>query len=225
MQQSCCIVWHRVAVRSETDSAARLSNHEDHTAMATLTEKTVLSTSAFVGPDDTTAARCTPAIPAKPKRCCTRSRAPTAACPWGMISAPPTTSSTDTTHNLTLHTLIAEFKATRYTVAASTLSTEKTHLAHLETSLAAKLDQPCDQVIQRDLDRHLLERRRKAKADTVSKERATIVQLFRWAVEQGYLQTSPANKLAKLKGAAERQKFRTLAEIQAVIDRGGLGAR
>lgn len=123
----------------------------------------------------------------------------------------------------TLRSLIEEFKTTRYTVAPSTLSTEKTHLSHLSNSLTAKLDKPCNQVIQRDLDRHLFERSQAVVADTVSKERATIGQLFRWAVEQGYLASSPAAKLARIKGAAERPPFRTMAEIQTIMDRGGLG--
>ena len=138
----------------------------------------------------------------------------------GMLTAPLKSAGVD--HQLTLRSLLAEFKATRYTVAPSTLNTEKTHLTHLEASLVSKLDQACHLITQRDLDRHMFERSRKVAADTVNKERATITQLFRWAVEQGYLQSSPATNLPKIKGAAERQPFRTRLEIQAVIDRGGL---
>ncbi|MBL8829113.1 MAG: hypothetical protein JNM18_19175 [Planctomycetaceae bacterium] len=137
----------------------------------------------------------------------------------GMRTTPATNS---TPRVPLLRTLIDEFHATRFTVARSTAYTERIHLKHFATGLGTKLDQPSDQITQRDLDRHLFSRSRSVAADTVAKERATILQLFRWAVEQGYLALSPALKLAKVKGAADRAPFRTQAEIQAVIARGGL---
>jgi integrase len=56
----------------------------------------------------------------------------------------------------------------------------------------------------------------------VRKERATAEQFFAWATTLGYVGTSPAAGMTKIKASGEAAPFRTTQEIQAVIARGGL---
>jgi integrase len=58
----------------------------------------------------------------------------------------------------------------------------------------------------------------------VDKERATIIQFFRWAVTHDYLDISPAVLLPSIKGDVDSPPFRTITEIEAVLARGGLEA-
>ncbi len=59
-------------------------------------------------------------------------------------------------------------------------------------------------------------------AATVHKERSTIVQLFDWAVANGFLALSPATRLLPIKGDVDRPPFRTIAQIESIQARGGL---
>lgn len=240
MQQSCCIVWHRVAARSETVSAASLSSHEIATEMATLSTKNGTFHIRFRWAGRhyrrtlrTRDPREAEALLYSIKNTLCRLNLGQLIVPAGVqaadfiasggsLTTPQPAGSPNSSSTITLRAAIAEYHELRYTIADTTLSTEKIHLKHLQTSLAAKLDKPCSTVIHRDLDRHLSRRLKEVRADTVGKERETIVQFFKWAVEQDYLTMSPAAKLTKIKGRGDPPNFQTMAEIQAVIDRGGL---
>ena len=92
----------------------------------------------------------------------------------------------------------------------------------MKRSLASRAEAPADRVTFRDLDQHIQARLQLRTACTVDKERATIIGFFRWAVARGYLDTTPAVSLPAIKGAVELPVFRTVAEIEVMLERGGL---
>ena len=121
-----------------------------------------------------------------------------------------------------LSDLIDEYLNSQVGKADSSVYTERMHLGNLKKKLTSKLNQAADHVEPRDLEQYLRERLKERAAETVKKERTTIVQLFKWAIRQGYLIQSPAADLPKLKGDADRAPFRTIAEINEVLAREGL---
>jgi integrase len=106
-------------------------------------------------------------------------------------------------------------------LAPSYLYSQSVHLRHLARFLGAKADQPCRVVGFRDLDDFLKTRLETRHANTVERERITLLQFFRWVVKRGYLAQSPASGPAPIKGDVDRPPFRTVAEIQHIIERGG----
>jgi integrase len=58
--------------------------------------------------------------------------------------------------------------------------------------------------------------------NTAERERITLMQLYKWAVAQGHIGDSPAAALTPIKGGIDRPPFRTVAEIERIIERGGL---
>ena len=78
------------------------------------------------------------------------------------------------------------------------------HLRNLARKLGEKAEAPADRIAQRDLESFLQARLKERSPSTVDKERTTIIQLFRWAVGQGDLESSPAVDLPVIKrGGAE----------------------
>lgn len=96
------------------------------------------------------------------------------------------------------------------------------HLRHLARHFGSLAEAPCDHVGFRDLDRYLKCRLAERHPNTVERERITLLMFYKWVVEQGYLDTSPAATLARIKGGADRSPFRTVAETEKNIERGGL---
>ena len=74
----------------------------------------------------------------------------------------------------------------------------------------------------RDIEQYLKARLKERTRDPVGKERFTQVKLFEWAVAHDYLETSPAAGLPAIKGDADNQPLRTVAEILAIQIRVGL---
>jgi integrase len=122
----------------------------------------------------------------------------------------------------TLETVIDEYLASQGHKASSTAYTEGVHLRNLKRKLGSKALAPIDRVAHRDLEAYLQARLKERSPSTADKERTTIVQLFRWAIAQGYLETSPATVLSPIRGELEPPPFRTIAEIEAIQARGGL---
>lgn len=117
---------------------------------------------------------------------------------------------------------IAEYLDHLGHLAESNRGTIRVHLNNLQKYLAIRTEIPIDQITHRDLDGFLEVRLRQRAATTVNKERGTIVDLFDWAAARGYVSSSPAAQLRKVKGSAEADPFRTKQEIEAIIARGGL---
>ena len=119
--------------------------------------------------------------------------------------------------------LIADYLANQSHVAASYLYTQTVHLRNFRNKLGKRADTPCERVTRRDLDQYIQARLKERTPDTVGKERFTLVKLFEWAVAHGFLDVSPAVGLPAIKGDADKKPFRTVAEIEATLARGGLG--
>src|SRR5262245_13512105 len=122
----------------------------------------------------------------------------------------------------TLTAAIKEYLSNLGHVAATNRYTIGVHLRNLQKRLGKKAEGPLDRVEQRDLEAFLQARLKERSHTTVSKERHTAVQFFGWAVGQGYLEMSPATDLIKVKTGGDLPPFRTVAEIEGILDRGGL---
>jgi integrase len=122
-----------------------------------------------------------------------------------------------------LAALIDDYLANQAHKAPSSVYTEGVHLRNLASKLGDRTQAPADRVARRDLESFLQARLKERSPSTVDKERTTVIQLFRWAVAQGDLESSPAVDLPVIKGDVDLPPFRTAAEIEAMIARGGLG--
>ena len=122
----------------------------------------------------------------------------------------------------TVRAAAAEYLGNLGHMAESNRYTIGVHLRNLHAKLGAGADRPIGRVTPRDLELFLQARLRERAHTTVGKERATLVGFFAWAVGHGYLAESPAARLTQVKTGGDLPPFRTAAEIDAVIARGGL---
>jgi integrase len=107
-------------------------------------------------------------------------------------------------------------------LAESNRYTIRVHLNNLKNHLGIRAEVPVDQVTHADLDQFLEVRLKERSPTTASKERETITGLFDWACARGYILSSPAANLRKIKISSRLDPFRTKEEIERVIARGGL---
>ncbi len=121
-----------------------------------------------------------------------------------------------------LSDLVGDYLANPSHVSPSYLSTLAVHLRNFARNLGTRTEQPIDRITHRDLDQYLQLRLRDRTGDTVFKERFTLINLFDWAVAHGHLTESPALRLPTIKGNSDKPPFRTTAEIEAILSRGGL---
>jgi integrase len=121
-----------------------------------------------------------------------------------------------------LTVLIDDYLANQSHKAESTVYTEGVHLRNLKRKLGAKVETPIDRIGHRDLESYIQSRLKERSPSTVHKERCTVIGLFRWAVEQDLLETSPADRLSPVQGDVDQPPFRTIGEIEAIATRGGL---
>lgn len=106
--------------------------------------------------------------------------------------------------------------ATRLTVAV--------HLRTLQRVLGPAAAGPVDRVTRADLERYVQGRLGSRAAETVKKERGTLVSFFAWCAVEGFVASPPTAGLTPLKGSGDAHRFQTLTEIEAVVARGGLDA-
>jgi integrase len=106
--------------------------------------------------------------------------------------------------------------------AESTLATEKIHLNTIGTLLGAAAKLPVTQLRHKDLDQVLRKRMKEVSTTTVKKERQTIVRLFCWAAQQELIDSSPAAGLPAVKAGSDHPPFRTLEEIEEMLEQGDL---
>ena len=121
-----------------------------------------------------------------------------------------------------LEALIGEYLGGQAHKASATVYTEGVHLRNLVKNLGPKAEAPADRIAHRDLDQYLQARLKERTPSTVHKERDTITSLFKWAVDHGYMDLSPAADLTPIKEEVELPRFRTAAEVEAMLARGGL---
>jgi integrase len=122
----------------------------------------------------------------------------------------------------TLGSAVQEFLGDLGHLAESNRYTVGVHLRNLQKKLVRQVDAPLDRVERRDLEAYLQARLKERAHTTVSKERETVVGFFRWAVARAYLGASPAADLTRVKAGGDPPPFRTVQEIEAIVNRGGL---
>jgi len=110
----------------------------------------------------------------------------------------------------------------KHMLAPSYHSSQAMHLRHLLRHLGDHADAPCHHVGFRDLDGYLKQRLGERHPNTAERERITFMQFYKWVVQQGYLTESPAVGLSPIKGGEDRPPFRTIGEINRIVERGGL---
>lgn len=105
-------------------------------------------------------------------------------------------------------------------------SSQKTHLNHLKKFLGNAVDAPCDHVTQQVLENYLTGRLKIRDPETVARERVTLLQLYKWVASRQHIPPfpSPIVGLTKFKSEKDRPRFKTIAEIEAILARGGLTA-
>ena len=105
--------------------------------------------------------------------------------------------------------------------ADSTLGTERTHLRNLQEFLGAQYRLPLGAITGNDLNAYLKSREKQVEPVTVLKERQTLVAFFRWACLRAGI-ASPADELRTVQAGDDKGAFRTLAEVEEIVARGGL---
>jgi integrase len=111
--------------------------------------------------------------------------------------------------------------------SANSIATERTHLDHFIRIV--KPSTPIDSIGVRALQAYVTERSkekgirgRKVQPETLRKELVTFGTFRRWAKAQGWCEGELDRKALKLPKGAEKAPFRTWADIEAIVEKGGL---
>jgi len=107
-------------------------------------------------------------------------------------------------------------------VADSYLECQRIHLGHLKRFLGNTDELECQAITSKDLQRFLNERLQIRDPNTVTRERSTLIRFFEWVHNQGYVDASPAANLESITAGRDLPPFRTVAEIEAIVERGGI---
>ena len=116
----------------------------------------------------------------------------------------------------------AQYRDNLAHLAPTTRMTVGVHLRNFQGGIGRLVGSPVSAVREADLKAYIQGRLGVRARDTVKKERSTLVAFFDWCASQGFVPASPAAALVRVKGAGDPPRFQTLAEIEAVIARGGL---
>ncbi len=108
-------------------------------------------------------------------------------------------------------------------LAESHRYTIRIHLGNLQKHLKRRVEVPLDNITFADLDGFQQARLKERANTTVAKERQTMLAFFDWAVAMQYLTKSPAKGLAPVAESGEKDRFQTREQIEARLERGGLG--
>ena len=118
--------------------------------------------------------------------------------------------------------LIVDYLETqKHYLADSTHKLFTIHLNHWLKTLGQRAERAIDTVVARDLEQQLAARIVASSATTAAKERRTLRHFFKWAANNGYVSVSPATDLPVITCGEDRPRFRTIAEVEEVIVRGG----
>ncbi|HEY2159520.1 MAG TPA: tyrosine-type recombinase/integrase, partial [Isosphaeraceae bacterium] len=102
--------------------------------------------------------------------------------------------------------------------AASTLSTERTHIGHLRAGLAPT--SPVESLTKAQLQAYADRRTRSVSPATVRKELATLGYIWRWGIERGHVHAPVPSLAVTCRKQAEKEPFRTWSEVEAMIASG-----
>jgi hypothetical protein len=119
--------------------------------------------------------------------------------------------------------LVAAFlEARRLTLAPSTHDLFRYHLRRWIRHLREDAARAIDRVTHASLDDYLRLRIVETSGTTAAKERRTLSLFFDWAVRSGTLAVSPAAGLPVIREDGETHPFRSMQEVLARLERGGL---
>jgi integrase len=121
--------------------------------------------------------------------------------------------------------LIERYLATRrQTAAPSYYESQTIHLRHFTKFLGPRAEQRCSLVNQRLLEEFLLKRLTVRNPATVKREKTTLTHFYRWVATRSDVSAfpSPVVGLPVFKSSIDRPPFRTIHEIEEIIQRGGL---
>jgi integrase len=111
--------------------------------------------------------------------------------------------------------------------SANSVATERTHLDHFIEILTGAI--PIDSIGVAELQNYVTKRSkengirgRKVQPETLRKELVTFGTMRRWAKARGWCQGEIDRKTIKLPKGTEKAPFRTWAEIETIIKKGGL---
>ena len=111
--------------------------------------------------------------------------------------------------------------------SANSLATERTHLDHFVRIL--KPSTPIDSIGVGELQAYVTKRSkekgirgRKVQPETLRKELVTFGTMRRWAKARGWCDGDLDRKALKLPKGTEKAPFRTWAEIESIVEKGGL---
>lgn len=143
---------------------------------------------------------------------------------WGEAAAPEAAADDQQEANQSVEQLVpAYLDDQRGLKASSTLSTERTHLNHLKKFLGPKVKLPVGQITTDDLNAFLRQREDARVGVTVRKERQTLRAFFKWAAGKARMAGSPAEELRMVQAGEDKDHFRTVGEVEEILQRGGLG--
>jgi len=121
--------------------------------------------------------------------------------------------------------LIERFLEVRKGECAPTyLDAQRYHFDNFKVWLGAAAEGPCDQVTRATLVKFLQHRKKSSDGETVNRYRVTLTMFYNWLAREEDVPPfpCPAEDLPKFKGSRDPDKFRTIAEVEATIQRGGL---
>jgi len=108
-------------------------------------------------------------------------------------------------------------------ISPNYLSSQRTHLNHFYKFLGKGADQPCNKVTRSTLEAYLRQRKEIRDGQTVNHERLTLQMFYTWVAALKNDEVAPfpypAEKLPRYHGARDRDPFKTVEEIQAIIER------
>jgi site-specific recombinase XerD len=121
---------------------------------------------------------------------------------------------------------VASYLASRENKSAdSYIESQRTHLRHLTRHLGARADKACTEISLQDLEQFIQARLKIRDTNTVARERNTLRQFFRWLETQKEIVSSPADELEPLKSEVDLPEFKTIREVEEMLQRGGLTDR
>ncbi len=91
--------------------------------------------------------------------------------------------------------------------------------------LGARADGACTEISLQDVEQFIQARLKIRDTNTVARERNTLRQFFRWLETQKHIVSSPADKLEPLKSEVDLPEFKTILEVEEMLQRGGLTDR
>ncbi|WP_254509511.1 tyrosine-type recombinase/integrase [Anatilimnocola floriformis] len=110
-----------------------------------------------------------------------------------------------------------------HVAAPSYSGSQRTHLKHFSEFLKSRAKEPITSIADQDIQRFINRQLANLDPNTVNKQRITLVQFYKYVVKKRkLLLLSPMLNIDKISFGYDRFPFRTKAEIEGILTRGGL---